>query len=231
MASASVTCLRHSSNGWPRPLCCTKISARAGLERRPCRRRRWATSLVERARRRDSGSGPCTPRKSSRAGRARLARPPLLEHPSISSTLTVGEKRNIIADGVTALTVSLLKCCENIGSTTTATESTGSALSTSVKFAFPVVGAEGVADALRGHVAVARRACRRRAAPPPAIRKLFRAKLPITYEKNTSGLAAKFVSIGYFCCHLVTIALLIEIFHMVPFPCIVCHRCSEPTLR
>ena len=50
-------------------------------------------SLIERARTHDSGSGPCIPRKSS-AGRAR---PPSLEHPSISSTLTVGD--DIIADG------------------------------------------------------------------------------------------------------------------------------------
>ena len=51
--------------------------------------------------------------------------------------------------------------------------------------------------------------------------------------KNTSGLAAKFVCEyrllllppGYY-----NIAL-IEIFHMVPFPYIVRHWCSEPTLR
>ena len=63
------------------------------------RRTRWATSLVARARPHDPGSGPCMPRKSS-AGRAR---PPSLEHPSISSTLTVGD--DIIADGVSLLNV------------------------------------------------------------------------------------------------------------------------------
>ena len=47
----------------------------------------------------------------------------------------------------------------------------------------------------------------------------------------TVGRAPKFVSIGYFCGHLVTIALLIEIFHMVPFPCIVRHWVSESTFR
>ena len=38
--------------------------------------------------------------------------------------------------------------------------------------------------------------------------------------------APKFVSIGYFCGHLVTIALLIEIYHMVPFVLIVSHMVS-----
>ena len=42
----------------------------------------------------------------------------------------------------------------------------------------------------------------------------------------TFGRAPEFVSIGYFCGHLVTIALLIEIFHMVPFPPIVLNEVS-----
>ena len=87
VASATVTCLRHSSNGRPigvlLPASLRKSRSRATSRRR----RRWATSLVERARPHDSGSGPCTPQKSS----AGHARPPfVLEHPSISSTLTVG---------------------------------------------------------------------------------------------------------------------------------------------
>ena len=52
----------------------------------------WANSLGERARPHDSGSGPCMPQKSS----ASRARPILLEHPSISSTVTVGN--DVIAD-------------------------------------------------------------------------------------------------------------------------------------
>lgn len=43
---------------------------------------------------------------------------------------------------------------------------------------------------------------------------------------NTSGRTPKFESIGYFCGDLVTIALLIEIFHMVPFPPIVLNEVS-----
>ena len=37
----------------------------------------------------------------------------------------------------------------------------------------------------------------------------------------TVGRAPKFVSIGYFCGHLVTIALLIELYPVVPFPSLV----------
>ena len=44
--------------------------------------------------------------------------------------------------------------------------------------------------------------------------------------ETTVGRAPKFVSIGYFCGHLVTIALLIEIYHMVPFVLIVSHMVS-----
>ena len=97
VASAPVTCLRHSSNGRPR-----KGTQKFAEEQRSSdirRRTRWATSLVARARPHDSGSSPCMPRKSS-SGRAR---PPSLEHPSISSTLTVGD--DIIADGVSLLNV------------------------------------------------------------------------------------------------------------------------------
>ena len=43
---------------------------------------------------------------------------------------------------------------------------------------------------------------------------------------NTSGRTPKFESIGYFSRDLVTIALLIEIFHMVPFPPIVLNEVS-----
>ena len=61
----------------------------------------------------DSGSGPCTPRKSS-AGRAR---PPLLEHPSISSTLTVGDDNHRqLCQGVSRA-CRITECCvENVGS-------------------------------------------------------------------------------------------------------------------
>ena len=64
-------------------------------------RTRWATSLVERACPHDSGPGVrgCRTEVICR-GRAR---PPSLEHPSISSTLTVGD--DIIADGVSLLNV------------------------------------------------------------------------------------------------------------------------------
>ena len=37
----------------------------------------------------------------------------------------------------------------------------------------------------------------------------------------TVGHAPKFISIGYFCGHLVTIALLIELYPVVPFPSLV----------
>ena len=37
----------------------------------------------------------------------------------------------------------------------------------------------------------------------------------------TVGRAPKFVSIGYFCGHLVTIALLIELYPVLPFPSLV----------
>ena len=45
----------------------------------------------------------------------------------------------------------------------------------------------------------------------------------------TFGRAPKFVSIGYFCGHLVTIALLIELYPMVPFPPIVLEGQSDYT--
>ena len=63
------------------------------------RRTRWATSLGERARPHNSGSGPRMPRKSSGS----RVRPTLLEHPSVSSTVTVGN--DVIADGVSLLNV------------------------------------------------------------------------------------------------------------------------------
>ena len=86
----SLVCVTAPTDGrFESPASLRKSRSRATSHRR----RRWATSLVERARPHDSGSGPCMPRKSS-AGRAR---PPLLKHPSISSTLTVGD--DIIADG------------------------------------------------------------------------------------------------------------------------------------
>ena len=53
-----------------------------------CRWYAMPASLVERARPHDSESGQCMPQKSS-AGRSR---PPSLEHPSILSTLTVGDE-------------------------------------------------------------------------------------------------------------------------------------------
>ena len=43
---------------------------------------------------------------------------------------------------------------------------------------------------------------------------------------NTSKSTPKFESIGYFCGGLVTIALLIEIFHMVPFLPIILNEVS-----
>ena len=63
------------------------------------RRTRWATSLGERARPHNSGSGPRMPRKSSAA----FGPSTLLEHPSVSSTVTVSD--DIIADGVSLLHV------------------------------------------------------------------------------------------------------------------------------
>ena len=97
VASVSVQAAQHSSNG--RPNCGSQKFTQEQRSSDIRRRTRWATSLVERARPHDSGSGRCMPRKSS-AGRAR---PPLLEHPAISSTLTVGD--DIIADGVSLLNV------------------------------------------------------------------------------------------------------------------------------
>ena len=41
--------------------------------------------------------------------------------------------------------------------------------------------------------------------------------------------APKFGGIGYFCDHLVTIALrIIELYHMAPFPCVVHQRVLQP---
>ena len=48
---------------------------------------------------------------------------------------------------------------------------------------------------------------------------------------NTSGRTPKFESIGYFSRDLVTIALLIEIFHMVPFVPVVHLVHSQSPLR
>ena len=79
-----------------------KVYARAGLERHPPAHKMGDLSrLVHMPARypHDSGSSPCIPRKSS----ASRARPTLLEHPSISSTVTVGE--DIIADSVSLLNV------------------------------------------------------------------------------------------------------------------------------
>ena len=45
----------------------------------------------------------------------------------------------------------------------------------------------------------------------------------------TVGRAPKFVSIGYFCDHLVTNGLLIELYPMVPFPSIVLEGVSDYT--
>ena len=59
---------------------------------------RWVTSLGLRTRPHDSGSGQRIPRTSSGS----RARPTLLEHPSVSSTVTVGGD-DIIADGVSLL--------------------------------------------------------------------------------------------------------------------------------
>ena len=97
VASVPVTCLRHSSNGRPRTG--TRKFAQEQVFSDVRRRTIWANSLGERARPHDSGSGPCMPRKSS----ASRARPTLLEHPSISSTVTVGD--DIIADSVSLLKV------------------------------------------------------------------------------------------------------------------------------
>ena len=47
---------------------------------------------------------------------------------------------------------------------------------------------------------------------------------------NTFGRAPKFVSIGYFCGHLVTSVLLIELCPMVPFIAKNTHGVSQPTL-
>ena len=47
---------------------------------------------------------------------------------------------------------------------------------------------------------------------------------------STVGRAPKFVSIGYFCGHLVTSVLLIELCPMVPFAAKVPHGVSQPTL-
>ena len=79
-----------------------QVYARAGLERHPPAHKMGDLSrLVHMPARypHDSGSSPCIPRKSS----ASRARPTLLEHPSISSTVTVGE--DIIADSVSLLNV------------------------------------------------------------------------------------------------------------------------------
>ena len=65
-----------------------QVYARAGLASDVRRRTRWVTSLGSRARPHDSGSGPRMPRKSS----ASRARPTLLEHPSVCSTVTVGDE-------------------------------------------------------------------------------------------------------------------------------------------
>jgi hypothetical protein len=97
VASAPVTCLRHSSNGRPRTV--TRKFAQEQVLSDVRRRTIWATSRGSRARPHDSGSGPCMPRKSSGS----RARPMLLQHPSISSTVTVGD--DIIADSVSLLNV------------------------------------------------------------------------------------------------------------------------------
>ena len=93
----AVTCLRHSSNGRPRTG--TRKFTQEHVLSDVRRRTRWATSLGSRGRPHDSGSGPRMPRKSS----ASRARPTLLEHPSVSSTVTVGD--DIMADGVSLLKV------------------------------------------------------------------------------------------------------------------------------
>ena len=46
--------------------------------------------------------------------------------------------------------------------------------------------------------------------------------------ETTIGRVPKFVSIGYFCGHLVTLDLLIELYPMVPFSSVVRQRCSVP---
>ena len=100
VASAPVTCLRHSSNGRPRTGIPASLRKSRSSHFSDVRRRTiWANSLGERARPHDSGSGPCMPRKSS----ASRARPTLLEHSSISSTVTVGNDG--IADSVSLLKV------------------------------------------------------------------------------------------------------------------------------
>ena len=79
----------------------------------------WATSLVERARRHDSGSGPCMyapptdRRKSSRASRTRPRLAPRRARAPIN-LFNSHRRDDIIA---TSPTVSeLAECCENVGS-------------------------------------------------------------------------------------------------------------------
>ena len=47
--------------------------------------------------------------------------------------------------------------------------------------------------------------------------------------ETTIGRVPKFVSIGYFCGHLVTSVLLIELYPMVPFPSVVPLQILRPT--
>ena len=47
--------------------------------------------------------------------------------------------------------------------------------------------------------------------------------------ETTVGCVPKFVSIGYFCGHLVTSVLLIELYPMIPFPSVVPLQILRPT--